>query len=592
MASPPGQKPPRGPTSRDFIGRLYAPLYERPRAKPVPPAFFLGKDPTGRPVGFSPEMLSTHLHIVGGSGKGKSNLLRRLVQQLVARCRTAGEGFAIIDPHGTFAQYALDACATDAALLAPKIVHFDLRQLEKVLVINPLRRSGDPYFVASCIKEALLKTFGESRAHDKPLISRVLGNLVEALLHTGLALTDFRYFLYRGQADRAVFRHLVEQLPPGDLRSFWENFDLLPPAQADAYTMGPSNRLEPLVKSSVIRRVLGQTDAGLDFQALMDDGGIAIFDLSREGTGVTVDGQHILAALLVQEFRQVFESRRPDDSRPFTLILDEFGDYTSADFARVLTAARKFGLRCVFSHQHMGQMLLDQNDRTLFDAVLAIPNKVIFGGLPQDQAELLAKQVYLRVLDPDKIQFQPKTITWDPIPTLVRLHASGFSRSDADATGESATRTVIDDPDGGRQSAADALQWTFTSQRGWTESEHEAWTTFYRMRVQNYPPMLEDLETQVFRFAKALNLNPMGTCVIATADDVPVECRVPHMKTKAVSPTEMALFKKLFYDKPVYLDAAEADRRIEARQARLVQDAPPAEGRIKRRRPKDPPESS
>lgn len=463
-------------------------------------------------------------------------------------------------------------------------------RLSRCFAANPLRRSGaDPYFVASCVKEGLLKAFGEVRAQDKPLISKMLGNLVEVLLHQGLSLTDFRYFLYRGQGDHAVFQHNIQQLPHGDLRSFWESYDQLPPSQADMYSMGPSNRLEPLVKSKSLRRMLGQTDVSLDFKALMDDGGIAIFDLSREGAGVTVDGQHLLAALLVQEFRQVLETRTPDASRPFTLILDEFGDYTSADFARVLTAARKFGMRCVFSHQHMGQLLLADQDRTLFDAVLAIPNKVMFGELPFDQAELLAKQTYLRLLSPDKIQYQPRTIVWDPVPTKVKLSASARADGEVDASGGGSGHSSASRNSGGIESAetiTEASHWAFTSQKTFSETEHEAWVTFYKKRIQDGTPVFEELEKQVFRFAQKLNTNPRGTCVVATAEMVPRECRVPLMKAPDLSAVEKQRYLAWVYEKPFYLDPAEADRRIEARQMKLLEAAPPPEGRVKRPRGK------
>ena len=118
--------------------QLYAPLRNKKAEVSEKPldGFHLGKEPDDKPVYLFPDQLSTHLHVVGGSGKGKSNYLRRLVQQLLIRRKKTGEGFGIIDPHGTLAQYALELCGAEAPLLAKETVYFDLKQTEKVLSIR------------------------------------------------------------------------------------------------------------------------------------------------------------------------------------------------------------------------------------------------------------------------------------------------------------------------------------------------------------------------------------------------------------------------------------------------------------------------
>src|SRR5262249_21236282 len=144
---------------------------------------------------------------------------------------------------------------------------------------------------------------------------------------------------------------------------------------------------------------------------------------SRDGTNITVDEQTLALALFVQLYPQVMEARTPDTSLPHTLILDEWGTYVSQSFARVLPTSRKFGLRCILACQSLSMLIPRDQDRPLLDPALAIPTKLILGGLPFDQAKVLAEQVFLPLMDPKEVKFQPTTVTWDPIPTPVTLRA-------------------------------------------------------------------------------------------------------------------------------------------------------------------------
>jgi hypothetical protein len=96
----------------------------------------------GRLVFLQEDALSKHLHVIGGSGRGKSYPLRQLFGEFIKRKRRQGEGFALLDPHGTVAEYVRDLCAQEIPLLTNDIVYLDLKQAESVVSINPLRRTG------------------------------------------------------------------------------------------------------------------------------------------------------------------------------------------------------------------------------------------------------------------------------------------------------------------------------------------------------------------------------------------------------------------------------------------------------------------
>jgi len=589
-------------SAAERVKRAWRKPIEKPRQPaPGPPedALIIGKDPVaGYPIFYERDDLSVHLHVAGGSHAGKSNFLRVLLDQLLRRKRITGEGFALIDPHGNLATYARDLIASKYPEFADELYYMDLSQEQKVLGFNPLSRGQKhPYFAAQCVTEAVLKAFGAQGTQEFPSVTTVLCNILEALIHGGLPFTAARHFLQRSDLDLAIVRGVVDAFPAvgrtADVKSFWEGLEKKSEATIDAKILGPLNRLSPLIKPLALKRMLSAPDVTLDFKELMDQGGIGIFNLAREGAGITVDGQHMFAALLVQEFRQVFEERTPDRSKPFTLIMDEFGDYVPADFARVLTAARKFNLRCVFAHQNLSQLVDKDQDRTLLETVLAVPNKVIFGGLPLGDAKVLAEEMFLAAIDPDKIKFFVKNLHFDPRPTKVILRASarGGAKAKTITKGKSSStdrstssggsydpetdRTIVTSSVTEREGETASVQRAFMSQYNWTDSEHEAFVTLYNERVQEGPHVYRPLEEQIFEYAKQLKMSPRGQAVMTRYGAPPSSVLVPWRPDIGFSMGDIEAFLEKVYDKPIYLDPDELDQLIEEREQKLLATAEP-----------------
>lgn len=583
---------------REFMDTQYQPLISNcvvsrpPKSVTRDNELFLGFDPYSRSRVTMPPP-DANMLVLGGTGKGKSNALRAIVRELVRRKRKYGEGFTIVDPHGSLVKWVRDLLVREMGLCYDKIHYLDLLQLHSVISLNNLRHGlGDPFSTAQAVMEALLKSFGATQSSDKILVARMLTKLVHAMIVLRLALTEARFFLNRGEQDRAVLRYLIGQLPEGELKSFWLYYDQFPPSQADSYAMGPANRLDSLVNVMSLRRLFGSIDTGLDPKQVMDDGDIVLADFSRDGTNITIDEQTLALALFVQLYPQVMESRTPDSSRPHTLVLDEWGTYVSQSFARVLPTSRKFGLRCILSCQSLSMLIPRDQDRTLLDLALAIPTKLILGGLPFDQAKVLAEQVYLPLLDPAQVKFQPTTLAWDPIPTPVTLRGGsrggGTSESENRISSRSRTATrstsVTHPLEGDGGSTADGISeseaegesvgYTFTRQNTWSESWSEAFVTRYKERIQELPPMFKPLEEQIFDFAKRMNLNPTGCAVVSLPERDPQDVRFALMEQPDISADERERFMELVYSKPGYLDPAEAERAIAERQAKLIAAAP------------------
>lgn len=546
-------------------------------------ALLFGENPrTGSPIYTLPKQLDTHLHVIGGSGRGKSFFLRRLIQQFFLHHDRTGEGIAIVDPHGTLAEYALDLCVERGAAFAEKVVYFDLKDESQVPVFNPLHVADDriddgrAFLVAQSFVEALSKVSGAEKTTDKWLTSQVILNIAGVLLYNRLTPVEAPFFIEGTQENLRVRRSLLENVPKKQLRDFWAKIETLRVGEHDMYTAPAGRRFEYLLNTPPFRRILGQTTAGLDLRALMDQGGIAIFDLSRRHDApLTLQSQGLFGALLVQEFRNVTEQRKPDVSRPFTLIVDEFGDFVTPDAMRIFTGARKFGLRCVLAHQDLQQLVGKDDDFRLHAGVLGIENKVVFRPETTADATKLAEEMYAGFVDTNKRKLELWSLNFEPVPTKVTLHARSTSTDSGESSGGSrstgASRTVSDgDRSSNTEGESSSDTWGRSSREGATESEHEAFVTMYKKFRQRSSVQFDAVADQIYRHMQALLHQPRGYCTVMLGHGEPQPCVVPDMTSKRPPDAAREAFLAKVYGKPIYLSAAEADQRIAERERRLL----------------------
>ncbi len=601
-----------GKSRRDEFDTLFNSIMARKpkriEAPTIPEgAIHVGQTDEGdQPLYLYPKNMLLHLHVAGWSGTGKTNWLKSLIRELVRRkvaARRRGEkgyGFAIIDPHGELAEYALDYLVLFEPELAADTYYMDFRQ-EAILGLNPLHRwwSDDlsedaqherSYFVADLWKEALTKAYGVSGSMDQPTISTFLVKLGQALIANGLSPVHCGYFLYRDKASKGVLDFLSRELSSlGNLRPFWRDHYEKRDDTAQGEAVGPRNRLEPLINPTRTRLMLGAPHDNLDFLRLMDEGDVGIFNLAVSGSHITPDTQNLFASLLMQQFRQSFQRRRendPEASPPFTLVMDEFGEFCAPSFARAFTAARKYQLEIVFSHQELGQLVSkpDQDDQ-LLQAVLAVPNKMVFGGLPTDQTEALTKQMWLERLDPERIKHQGYTIGFKPVPVKDMVQSWGTHEAEAEARGEATSEAggrvestgsmMVTGPDGGLMhlsnnlgistAQAHAISHVFSSAQGRSMGLQEAWRTEYEEFVQESSRTYKDVDEQIFEIAKTMNLRPLGHFTFAQyGAGLPVYGHAPHMKQKRVADEDRARFLEEVYRKPEYATVDQAKTRLQA----------------------------
>ena len=330
------------------------------------------------PFHISEEALRRHVYVVGKTGTGKTSLLKSIFLQLAEEDR----GAALIDPHGDMVEEILDLLP---ARLAQKIIYFNPADLSFPIAWNILSHVelDERPRTASGIVSAFKNVWGESWG---PRLEYILYNTIRALLdaeHTTIL------GLPKMLTNETYRRWVVRQVKDPFVRAFWEeefeNYDQRFRQEAIAPIQ---NKVGTLTTNPVLRNIFGQAKRKLDIPFIMDSGRIFIANLSKGAIGE--DPSNLIGSLLVSEFQRAAMQRGSQygqERRDFTLIIDEFQNFTTGAFASILSEARKFNLSIVLSHQFTSQL-----EPEIRDAVFGNVGTSVAFQLGATDADIMAKE--------------------------------------------------------------------------------------------------------------------------------------------------------------------------------------------------------
>jgi hypothetical protein len=321
-----------------------------------------------------------HMYLIGKTGTGKSTLIKTLIRRDIK----AGQGLALLDPHGDLIERVLTAVPEERK---DDLIYFNVPDSSRPLGFNPLE-SVPPQkraLAATNLVEVFKKIWNDSWG---PRLEYILRNALLALLDQPQStLADVLRLL----SDRAFRKDTVAQVYNPQVRDFWLREYEGYPAYFRAEAISPiQNKVGAFLADPILHRILTQPKSTFDLRHVMDEGKILLVNLAKGKIGA--DTAALLGALLVSRIGMAALSRSevPEgDRRDFYLYLDEFPSFTTLSLTAMLSELRKYRVGLILAHQYLMQL-----DPQVRDAVLGNVGTTISFRLGLADAEILAKEFY------------------------------------------------------------------------------------------------------------------------------------------------------------------------------------------------------
>jgi hypothetical protein len=287
-----------------------------------------------------------HTYLVGKSGTGKSTLLANMIINDLKH----GEGLAVVDPHGDLIETILD--------YIPKhrindVIVFDPADPQAVVKLNLFEGGSEVYreLVASGIVAIFQKMYANSWG---PRLEYILRNTLLTLLDRHAKLEDVLRIL----TDERYREKVVSEMDDQVLKNFWvAEFNQMQPKLRTESISPILNKVGQFVTSPLIRNVVNTTTSSFDIEEIMNQGKILLVNVSQGKLGE--DNAALLGAMIITKIQLAAMNRvyLPEEQRrDFYLYIDEFQNFATTSFVKILSEARKYRLNLILANQYIAQI--------------------------------------------------------------------------------------------------------------------------------------------------------------------------------------------------------------------------------------------
>lgn len=341
-------------------------------------------------IGLTKEDREPHMFIIGRTGSGKTTLMFSMAKSDIEK----GEGLAFLDPHGDVAE---DLLAIIPERRKNDLIYFNPFDLKYPIGINILELTPgleedelemEKELVAEGVISLFRTIFNKEENADAHRIEYILRNTI----YTAFTVKDPTIFTVYKLLNNPTFqKEVTKNLENEDLKDFWKNeFGRAGDYQIVKMIAGVTAKIGRFLFSPTAKRILEQKKSTINFDKIMDEGKILVCNISQGKLGD--DTSRLMGTMILTKLQQATLRRarmEAKERRPFYLYVDEFQNFASQSFTKMLSGGRKFGLRLIIAEQTTSQ----QQDHDIVNIILANTGTVICfrSANPVDEDLMLAQ---------------------------------------------------------------------------------------------------------------------------------------------------------------------------------------------------------
>lgn len=334
-----------------------------------------------------------HMHIVAGSGHGKTQTLQHLILYDLDTVARGEASIIVIDSQSDLINTiaGLDVFAPGGAL-DDRLVLIDPTDIEWPVALNlfdvglerldqysPLDRERLTNSILELYDFVLGSLLDAGMTQKQTVIfryiTRLLLHIPNATIHT------LRELLEEGGYER--YRSHIAKLQ-GSARAFFENeFN---GKEFTGTKRQVLRRLYGILENQTFERMFSHPKSKLDLFTEMNAGKVILINTAKDllkENGTEIFGRFFIA--MITQAAQERAVLAPGERLPTFVYIDEANDYFDRNIGIILSQARKYNVGMVLAHQFLGQL-----DTKLYEAVAANTSIKFAGGVSAKDARPLA----------------------------------------------------------------------------------------------------------------------------------------------------------------------------------------------------------
>lgn len=325
-------------------------------------------------IGLTEEERETHMYIIGRTGSGKTTMMFSMAKNDIEK----GQGMAFLDPHGDAAEDLISIIPekrlNDLIYINPTDLKYPIGI--NLLELTPGLDEDEAELEKEVVAEGVISLFRKVFSKEENTNAHRIEYILRNAIYTAFTVPDRTIFTVYDLLNNPPFqKQVIAKLKDENLKNFWKfEFGRAGDYQVVKMVGGVTAKIGRFLFSPTAKRILEQKKSTINFDEIMQQGKIVICNLSQGKLGE--DTSRLLGTTIMTKIQQATLKRAnlPESKRkPFYLYVDEFQNFATHSFTKILSEGRKYKLRVIIAEQSTSQ----QDDRNIVNVILANVTTVV-----------------------------------------------------------------------------------------------------------------------------------------------------------------------------------------------------------------------